>query len=67
MNYEPYVLTLGIGFDDGKKPEQIIHELYRGKPSDCFRIMSRVTTPSHDRRSITHWWMQCGRVCDWEK
>ena len=59
---QPYVLMLGIGFDDGKKPTAMLHELYRGKSSDCLKFMSRVTTPSHDCRSISNWWMQCGRL-----
>jgi hypothetical protein len=60
---EIYVVTLGIDYDDG---ESVIHELCRGDPHDCVAVMHRVSTPSHDTRTISHWWLQFGTARDWE-
>jgi hypothetical protein len=61
-----FVVTLGIDFADGKEPARILVELFRGDAAECMELMFRVSTPSHDRRSIEHWWMQYGPAVDWE-
>jgi hypothetical protein len=61
-----FVVTLGIDFADGRDPARVIHELFRGEPEECMALMFRVSTPSHDSRTIEHWWMQFGPAVDWE-
>jgi len=61
-----YVVTLGVDYADNRAPTRIIYELFRGDPDECMQLMYRVSTPSDDRRSITHWWMQYGPAVDWE-
>jgi hypothetical protein len=61
-----YVVTLGIDFADDKIPSRVIYELFRGEPKECMAFMYRISTPSHDGRSIEHWWLQYGLAFDWE-
>ena len=61
------MVTLGVDFADGKQPGRIIYELFRGEPEECIALMHRIGTPSNDRRSIDHWWMQLGDVATWEE
>jgi hypothetical protein len=63
---DEYVVTLGMDFADNEQPARIIHELHRGDPRECLALMRRVSMPSHDKRVIAHWWLQCGRLADWE-
>ena len=63
---EPYVVTIGLDFADDRQPARVIHELFRGDPCDCVALMHRVSMPSHDHRTVANWWLQCGRVRDWE-
>jgi hypothetical protein len=58
-----YVVTLGVDFADGTR---VIYEIFRGEPKECMALMHRVSTPSHDSRSIDHWWLQYGEACAWE-
>jgi hypothetical protein len=61
-----FVVTLGVDFADDKVPTRIIYELFRGNPEECMALMHRIATPSHDGRSIEHWWLQYGEACAWE-
>ena len=61
-----HVVTLGIDYGDGKEPGRVIYELCRGDPDECLELMYRISTPSNDRRTIDHWWMQLGDADAWE-
>jgi hypothetical protein len=63
---ETYVVTVGVGFADGKQPECMIHEIFRGDHDACVAVMNHVSTPSHDKRDIASWWMQFSKADDWE-
>jgi hypothetical protein len=64
---DDYVVTLGIDYADGKQPTRVIYEMWRGDPQECIDLMHRMSTPSNDKRSIEHWWMQLGPAQAWEE
>jgi hypothetical protein len=64
---ETHVVTVEIGFRDGRMPVHIITELFRGSEQECISLCGRIPGASHDQRSIGITCLQVGPIAEWEE